>query len=170
MGRKLVRDEMHWLVLDAKKAVDRVKWTAEDRLWFKKACEIVSRRAFVEPVGGARTRASLTPNTAERRLLVKAWRRALPLSASEAMKAAEGTGPLSLTLAEWTVIRADLIRSFYGPVSRRKERQLERLIARVEDLITSALQPDHREKDSPPSDSGPRYTDAGVAPAVARDG
>jgi len=155
MGRKPAPpDEMHQLLMEAKEAVDRVEWTGEDKLWFKKMDEMGGKRPFVEPVGGARTRASLTPNTAERRLIVKAWRRALPLEKDEALEAAEGTGPVSLTLAEWTSIRAGLLRCFYRPVTKRKERQLERLIARLEDLITSALQSDHREEDSPPSDTG----------------
>ena len=146
-------DEYRRLLMEAKEAVDRVKWTGEDKLWFKKMDEMGDKRPFVEPVEGARTRASLTPNTAERRLIVKAWRRALPLEKDEALQAAEGTGPVSLTLAEWTSIRADLLQSFYERVTKRKERQLERLIARIEDLITFALPLDRREKEPPPSDT-----------------
>jgi len=154
MGRRPAPpDEMHESLMAAKEAVDRVKWTGEDRLWFKKMDEMgyKHKRPFVEPIGGARKRSSLKPNRDERKLIVKAWRRALPLEKDGALQAAEGTGPLSLTLAAWTSIRADLIRLFYKPRTKKKERQMERLIATIEGLVTSALQPDYREKASPPS-------------------
>jgi hypothetical protein len=90
---------------------------------------------------------SFTPTRQERNLIVKAWRRAVPLSAAEAQKVAAETGPLSLTLSEWAAIRADLIQSFYEYTTKRKERKLDRLINKLENLMNWVFPLAHRENE-----------------------
>jgi len=139
--------EYRRLLKEAKEALDRVAWTGADRRWLKRIKEVGERPRFVEPRAGVAMRASFMPTRQERSLVVKAWRRALPLSAAEAQKAAAGTGPLSLTLSEWIAIRADLAQSFYEYTTKRRERKLERLINKLENLVEWAFPLARREMD-----------------------
>ncbi|GEM_PF-1587056 len=137
-------DKRRQLYKEAREALSRIEFTDRDWLWLRKMDEMGGRRTFVEPVGGANTRASLALDTHERRLMVKVLRRAQGPEGYEAPRSAEANGPLSLTLAEWSGIRVELLRRFFKTSGKSKEGKLERLITRIEDLITSEQAPDKR--------------------------
>ncbi|MCX6842531.1 MAG: hypothetical protein NTX53_09660 [candidate division WOR-3 bacterium] len=153
MGRKPAPpDEYRRLLKEAREALERVPWTHRDRLWFRRLSKI-DAHAFAESTGRESTHAQFAPDRRERSLIAKAWRRMMSLSADKASTLGR-TGPLSLTLAEWSNLRVWLLDDFFGHTGKSAERKLERLITKIEGLLASGQVPDDRGGASAACQSG----------------
>jgi len=128
-------DERRQLYKEAREALSRVEFTSKDWYWLRSTDQLGGRRAFTKPLGATSTGASLALDAHERMLMIEALRETMGPESLEVPFRAEVSGPLSLTLGEWSSIREELLRYFFEIGSEHRGHNLERLIARVEGLI-----------------------------------
>jgi hypothetical protein len=128
-------DERRQLYKEAREALSRVEFTNKDWYWLRSRDQLGGRRTFTKPLGAAKTGASLALDAHERMLMIKALRRTLGPESPEVPFRAEVSGPLSLTLGEWSSISEELLRYFFEIGGEQRGHNLERLIARIGDLI-----------------------------------
>jgi hypothetical protein len=136
MGRKPATDVMHRMLVDAREAIERVSRRDGAKFWFECVPLVVGGFASLAPVGVTETSATLTLSDVERRLLLREYP-ILAQTVELATQPSGATASLSLTLTEWTLARALLVRAFRRTPSKCQERRLERLILRIEDLVVA---------------------------------
>lgn len=161
-------DEMHRLRVDARKAIEQIDWTNENSFWLRLLPQIAEGLAVPELVEATETWASLVLNRTERWLIRQAWRSS-PWAGADVMPTAAAGDPVSLTLAEWTYIRAALVQVFCQTKDKRKQTLLERLIVRIEQLFAGIHQPGLDTTGPAPPDAGPDRPDPGPAQEAAQD-
>lgn len=137
-------DEKRQLYKEAREALSRVEFTNKDWYWLRSTDQLAGRRTFTKPLGAASTGASLALDAHERMLMIEALRKTMGPESLEVPFRVEVGGPLSLTLGEWLSIREELLRYFFETGGEHGGHKLERLIARIEDLIASEQAPNGR--------------------------